>query len=74
MVELGSVQPAPKSDAEFENLFALQIAELHSLDERMQRDRSEIERIKLDTAQLRREGHELEVETRAILARIRALV
>lgn len=71
---LGSVDSAPRSEADFESLFAAQLAELKALDESSQRNQSEIDRLKRETAQLNCEGQALEAETRAILARVKLLL
>jgi hypothetical protein len=62
----------PQTEADFEVLFAHQIAEMRFLNERMQRDREEIDRLKAATDALKVESRRLEAETQAVLSRLKA--
>jgi hypothetical protein len=62
----------PQTEADFEPLFARQIAEMQLLNEQMQRDREEIDRLKAETASLKAEGARLAVETQVVLTRLKA--
>jgi hypothetical protein len=63
-----------RTEAEYEALFARQMAEIQFLNERMQRDRADIDRLKIETDALKAEGARLEAETQAILTRLKAMV
>jgi hypothetical protein len=57
----------PPTEAEYESILNQIVVEINLLNQQMQRDRAEIERLKVDSARL-------EAETRSILARLQALV
>ena len=64
----------PQTEADFEALFAHQIAEMRFLNERMQRDREQIDRLKAETDALKVEGMRLKAETQAVLTRLKAVL
>jgi cell division protein FtsB len=74
MSDLTSTQSVPQTDAEYEAIFVQQLAEMRALNERIRRDRAEIDRLKTETDSLKAEGARLEGETQAILTRLQAVV
>lgn len=62
-----SAQPVPQTSAEYESAFERLMMEAESINERMQQDRSEIERLKAETKII-------QDETRTLLAGMGAKV
>lgn len=62
-----SAQPMPQTTAEYEAEFDLLMQESNSINERMQRERIEIERLKMEEKVLIKEIGRLKDETRAML-------
>lgn len=74
MIESVSAQPAPLTAAEYEAAFERLMMEVESINEHMQRDRVEIERLKAETKVLAEETGRLKSETRTLLAGMGAKV
>ena len=74
MTEIALVQPAPQTTAEYEAVFDRLMAEAESINEQMQRNRIDIERLKAETKVLGEETGRLKAETRTLLAGMGAKV
>jgi cell division protein FtsB len=70
MADLASSPTAPETAAEYEAALDQMLAEMRLLNEQMQKDRVDIDRLKAETHALKAESATLEAETRAILARL----
>lgn len=62
MANVVTVQSAPQTQAEYEAAFERLMAEAESIDERMRRDRVDIERLKAETNALRDETRAMLIE------------
>jgi len=67
MIDIASAQSAPQTSAEYAAAFERLMAEAESINENMRRDRTEIERLKVETKVIRD-------ETRTLLAGMGAKV
>ena len=67
MPELTASPLSPQTAAEYENILSQIFIEINLLNQQMQPDRAEIERLKADSARL-------EAETQSILTRLKAIV
>ena len=69
-----SSQPTPETAADFEAAVEECLVEIRRLNEQMQGDRNDIEKLKTETLALKAESQRLKAETRAALARLGAEV
>src|SRR5437660_10098609 len=72
MASLTAAEPTPEEAAELEAAIARMIAEMDELRALMERDQVEIERLKEDSDYLKLRAQALQVETRAVLAQLKA--
>ncbi len=74
MAKTLSALAAPQTTAEYEAQFDLLMQEAENINSRMHQERSEIERLKLETKVLAEETGRLKAETRSLLASMGAKI
>lgn len=72
MADVSMSQSTSENVSEYEAIIEQLLAEMRSLNEMMERDRIEIDRIKAETKILKAETARLEAENRAVLQRLKA--
>ena len=74
MTNANLFQPNPQTTAEYEAEFDLLMQEAENINSRMHQERSEIERLKLETKVLAEDTRKLKDETRSLLVSMGAKI